>query len=162
MDLEKKNAIDQLLREASRAARAKALEKAADLASKALALDENNLKALDLMGYIRFFQQQYRESESCCRRALQIAPDHAYALSGLGMSLARQERLEEGLEMMTRAMEVKPDWPEPYWDMAVVLLASGDEKRAVQILERGKINAPSASTRFQGLLSKIRDRNKGR
>jgi Flp pilus assembly protein TadD len=159
---EKKNAIDRLLADAGRAASAKALEKAADLASKALALDENHLKALDLMGFIRFFQGEYRESEACCRRALQVKPEHAYALSGLGMSLARQGRLEEGLEMMTRAMTVKPDWPEPYWDMAVILLESGDRERAAQILERGQTNAPSAARRFQGLLLKIQNEDEGR
>jgi tetratricopeptide (TPR) repeat protein len=149
--------IQTLLVEARQAAEAKALDRAADKLKAVLELDPNNLRALDMMGYVRFFQKSYDDSESFCRKALAIKPDHAFAHAGLGMSLAKQGQLEAGVSALHQAMEIQPDWPEPYWDLAVALKEAGHYREALDTLERGTVNCPSSRGRFERLASHIRD-----
>jgi tetratricopeptide (TPR) repeat protein len=148
--------VNDLLVEAAKAAQSRRLDEADALLSRVLSLHPNNLKALDLMGFVRFFQRRYEECERLCRKALQIKPDHAYAMSGLGMALARQNKLDEGIEMLERAAETSPEWPEPYWDAAVILLEANEKIRAEAILQKGICCAPKSRGRFEKLLTKIR------
>ena len=127
------------------------------LLSQLLALEPKHLNALDLMGFVLFFQGRYAECESYCLRALEIAPRHVYALNGLGMALSRQGHLERGVEVMTQAIEINPTWPEPYWDMAVVLIEAGEAARAIEVLARGIANIPASRARFERLLNRIKD-----
>jgi tetratricopeptide (TPR) repeat protein len=149
--------IQNLLVEARQAAEAKALDRAAEKLKAVLRLDPNNLRAIDLMGYVRFFQKRYNDSEAFCRKALAIQPDHAFAHAGLGMSLAKQGQLEAGVAALHRAMEIQPNWPEPYWDLAVALKDAGKPKEALDTLEQGTVNCPSSRGRFERLASHIRD-----
>ena len=84
--------LKELLDRASQAARDKNLDRAIALLDQALEIDPNHVRALDLLGFVRYFEGRYEESEACCRRALELLPDHPYALNGLGNSLARQGR----------------------------------------------------------------------
>jgi tetratricopeptide (TPR) repeat protein len=148
--------IDSLLTKAKRAAESRRLDEAEALLLQVLTLCSDNLKALDLLGFVRFFQGRYEECEKLCLRALEIKPDHAYAMSGLGMSLARQHKLDEGIAMLERAMATSPAWPEPYWDAAVILFEAGETVRAEAILQKGLQCAPKSHDRFEKLLSTIR------
>jgi protein O-GlcNAc transferase len=158
MPTEDNNSVDDLLTLASKAAESKRLDEADELLSQVLTLSPENLRALDLLGFVRFFQGRYEECENLCRQALIIKPDHAYAMSGLGMALARQNKLEAGVQMLERAMDTSPAWPEPYWDAAVILLEAGDKARAASFLQRGIRFAPKSRARFEKLLLKIRQR----
>ena len=149
--------IDSLLREAADAANEKRLDDADRLLTEVLRRAPDQVKALDLLGFVRFFQQRYPECEQLCRRVLEIEPGHAYALSGLGMASARQGRLEEGIALLHRAMAAAPTWTEPYWDAAVLLLESGQTDRARETLQAGLKNAPKGAPRFRKLLARIAD-----
>lgn len=148
--------VEQLLFAARQAVQEERLDTAASIITTALQAEPDHIGALDLLGFVRFFQKQYEECEQCCRRVLDLKPGHAYALSGLGMALARQGRLEEGVTMLEQAMTAKPAWPEPYWDLAVILLEAGDKARAAAVLNRGKTNAPDAAARFDKLLPRTK------
>jgi tetratricopeptide (TPR) repeat protein len=146
----------ELLKEAQLAVNRRQLASAETLLTRVLDDDPDNLQALDLMGFVLFFQKKYGESEACCREALRVKPGHVYALNGLGLSLARQGKLDAGIEMLEKAMAADPSWPEPYWDMAVVLIEAEQRERAVQVLEMGISRIPESRNRFETLLRKIR------
>ena len=148
-------APDLLLKKASQAASARDLDEAERCLLIVLEKEPNQIKALDLMGFVRFFQKRYSECEQLCRRVLDLEPGRAYALSGLGMALARQGKLDEGIEMLHAAMEKSPAWTEPYWDAAVLFIEIRDYPRARAILEQGLQKAPSGTARFQKLLAEI-------
>ena len=107
------------------------------------------------MGFVRFFQKRYAESEACCLKVLSIKPDHAYALSGLGMNQARLGRLDEGIKSLRRAMEIQPGWSEPYWDLAIVLKDGRRYDDAVDTLNEGIRWCPSQRDRFERLKAHI-------
>lgn len=149
------NTIEQLLVQASAAAEAKQLEGAATLLDQVLAQDANNLRALDLFGFVRFFQNRFSEAEQYCRRALVIKPNHAYALKGLGLCLAKQGKLEEGITSLERAIGNAPGWFDPYWDLAIVLNDAGRYEQAVGVLERGQRMVPDKRSELASFAARI-------
>jgi len=150
-----------LLERAAEAARNKDLPRAGELLAQALELDPEHVRALDLLGFVRYFEGRYDESEACCRKALAILPDHPYALNGLGNSLARQQRIDEALPAFERAMTLGPRWFDPYWDMALALDRAGRSTEALEVLERGEreVPDPAKRKRLAKLADKIRARN---
>lgn len=148
---------DERLELATEAAKKQRFSEAANLLESLLADAPDNLRALDLFGFVRFFQSRYEEAETCCRRALALKPDHAYAMKGLGLCLARQNRLDEGVEMLEGAIALKPKWFDPYWDLAVVLSEGQRHEEALAVLGRGQISIPERRTAFAQLAARIRE-----
>lgn len=153
--MREKETIFRLLEEAKKAVQRKDLDRAAEVLTTALAIDPGDIPCLDLMGFVRFFQRRYEESESCSRAVLEKAPNNAYALAGLGMSLARQGRLEEGIGHLERAISITKKWAEPYWDLAIVLKEAARYDEALTLLERGMASCPESRERFERLVRHI-------
>jgi tetratricopeptide (TPR) repeat protein len=150
--------LGDLLTKARDAARAKRYTEAVAILESLLGEDPQNLRALDLAGYVEFFRGNPEKAEGYCRRALEIRPDHAYALSGLGSCLSRQGRLDEALASFERAIEARPDWFEPRFDMAVALDRGGRCEQALEVLERARERFPEESFRIDGLADRIRSK----
>ncbi len=141
---------------AKKAALEKEFTLADTLLQELLDREPASLKGLDLLGFVRFFQKRYTEAEACCRKALELKPDHAYALKGLGLSLARQGRLEEGVAALQSAIGCRPQWFDPYWDLAVVLLEHNQDDKALEVLYRGQAHVPAKHHRFAALINRIK------
>jgi len=152
---DKEEPIAALLSAASKAASSRQLDAAEPLLLQALGREPNNLNALDLLGYVYFFQGRYAECARLCEKALTIQPGHPYALSGLGMALAKQGDVALGIEKLEAAMTAAPEQPEPYWDAAVLLIEAQEPMRAASILKKGIEFSPRNASRFSALLSKI-------
>ncbi len=148
--------LPELLRQATVAAQSRRLDAACELLEQVLAQDPANLRALDLFGFVRFFQGRFTEAEQYCRRALELAPDHAYAHKGLGLCLARQGRVDEGEQELQRAITLKPGWFDPYWDLAVVLREAGRPDDALAVLARAQVAVPRQRARLLGFSRRIR------
>lgn len=150
------------LAQAKQAARAGLLDEADALLAEVLAGEQDNVQALDLCGFVRFFQGRFAEAEGCCRRVLELDPQHAYAHKGLGLCLARQGRLDEGVAELEQAIRLKPWWLDPYWDLAVVLDEGGRPGDALKVLARGQVAVPAVGRqRLLGLAARIRARLEG-
>ncbi|MCP4674638.1 MAG: tetratricopeptide repeat protein [Deltaproteobacteria bacterium] len=146
---------EQLLRQAGKAAKEGRLDEAGALVEQVLEVDSSDLKALSLLGFVRFFQKRYSESEIINRQVLDIDPYYVYALSGLGSCLARQGRLDEARESFEKAIALKPTWSEPYWDLAVAFKDHGRTEVALAVLAIGMNAVPDARQRFSKLIAKI-------
>jgi tetratricopeptide (TPR) repeat protein len=107
--------------------------------------------ALDLMGFVLFFQKRYAEAETWCVKSLGCYPDNTYAMNGYGLCLAKQGRLEEGLGSIRRAMEAKPSWFDPYWDYLVTCGEHGRKDLAAPILAEALRRFPGARARLSQL-----------
>lgn len=157
VDKSSKDTIDTLLKSAKKAAKQRDFVEAESILVECLARVPGHLDALDLMGFVLFFQKKYADCESYCRRALEIEPEHVYALNGLGMALSRQGEIEAGVAAMEQAMALKPTWPEPYWDMSIILIEAGEKSRAIEVLNKGIKRIPSSKVRFESLLLRIKN-----
>jgi len=113
---------------------------------------------LDLFGFVRFFQGSFAEAEAHCRNALRVDPDRAYAHKGLGLCLARQGKIEEGIVSIERAITLRPSWFDPYWDLAVVLSDVGRFDEAIDILAQGAAMVPSRQKDFRKFQTSLRQR----
>jgi tetratricopeptide (TPR) repeat protein len=117
--------------------------------------DPGHKGALDLMGFVLFFQKRYAEAEACCVKSLDRYPDNAYAMNGRGLCLAKQGRVEEGLGSIRRAMEAKPAWFEPYWDYLVTCGEHGRKDLAEPILSEALRRFPRAQARLSLLAERF-------
>ena len=115
---------------------------------------------LDLAGFVCFFLGDYLATETYCRRALAVKPDHAYACKGLGLALARQGRVDEGVQSLERAIALAPGWVDSYWDLAVALLEAGRPDEALQAVERAEKAVPAEANRLRALAQTIRVRGR--
>jgi tetratricopeptide (TPR) repeat protein len=68
---------------------------------------------LNAMGYVYFQLKDYEQCQEVNTKALEIDPDDAYALKGLGICLATLGREEEGIELLKKA--VTPVLPGILW-----------------------------------------------
>jgi tetratricopeptide (TPR) repeat protein len=143
------------LTEAHAAANCGQFERAERLLLEVLAEDASNLLALDTLGFVQYFLGRPDQAEQACRHALAIAPDRAYSNKGLGLCLAKQGKLDEGIPFLHRAIELEPVWFDPRWDLAVVLTEAGRYQEALTVLDDGERVLPSAAPRFNDLRRQI-------
>jgi tetratricopeptide (TPR) repeat protein len=116
-----------------------------------LAVEPTNLELLDLGGFVAFFLGDYLSTEDFCRKALAVKPDHSYACKGLGLGLARQGRVDEGVASLEAAIALSPQWVDPYWDLAITLMDAGRTDDALQVIERAVQASPSDTQRLRSL-----------
>ena len=152
--------LDTIIQQARTAINEHALGDARESINRGLALAPENLTLLDLGGFVCFFLGDYLATESYCRRALAVKSDHAYACKGLGLALARQGRVEEGVQSLERAIALAPEWVDSYWDLAVTLLEAGRSDEALQAVERGETAVPAEAKRLRSLAQTIRTRGR--
>ena len=153
-------AVDTIIEQARAAINQHLLGDAREKIKQGLALAPDNLTLLDLAGFVCFFLGDYLATETYCRRALAVKPDHAYACKGLGLALARQGRVDEGVQSLERAIALAPGWVDSYWDLAVALLEAGRPDEALQAVERAEKAVPAEANRLRALAQTIRVRGR--
>jgi tetratricopeptide (TPR) repeat protein len=104
--------------------------------------DPGDLSALDLIGFALYFQGKFEESETICRRCLELDENRAYAHKGLGLCLAKRGRIIEAIVSLERAIALKPGWFDPYWDLAVSLVDARRFTEAIALARRGREALP--------------------
>jgi TolB-like protein/predicted Zn-dependent protease len=91
-----------------------ALERAFELAHKALALDDTLPWAHALLSWIYLDKQQPEEALAAAEQAIALAPSFADSYVVQGSILSRVGRLEEGLRSLEKAMRLNPRPPAWY------------------------------------------------
>jgi tetratricopeptide (TPR) repeat protein len=147
--------VSKLYGAALQHAKAGALKQAASILEQILELDPDHLKSLDLMGYVQYFLKNPEAAILCCKAALRIKPNHAYALKGLGLSLAACGKVDEGVGHIQKAISFAPAYFDPYWDLAVTLARAGRTEDAIQQVETTLHTFPEKRERLLFLKSKI-------
>jgi len=144
-----------LFAQAREAADEHRFEEAQRLLLRAHELCPEDLRVIDLAGFVCFNLRDYKAAEDYNRRALALVPDHAFAHNGLGLSLARQGKLDEGCAAIERAIALAPRWYDPYHDMAVVLAEAGRHDGARAVLDRGAAAMPEAKPQFEDIKRRL-------
>jgi Tfp pilus assembly protein PilF len=81
--------------------------------------------------------RQYEQAISLYKQSIEVYPT-AEAHTFLGWTYSFQERLDEAIEECHRAIEVDPDFGNPYNDIGVYLMQKGRFVEALPWLEKAK------------------------
>lgn len=117
--------------------RAGDLLQAKQLFIQALASDENDLKALNCLGFVLYQLKEYEYGEAVCRKAISVSPGNAYAYKGLGLHCAKNGKVAEGVSFIHKALELSTDFVDAYYDLAVIHYEAGSFDKARESLELG-------------------------
>jgi len=125
--------------------------KAEEAARKALALDENLAEAHGALGltYILFAPSNFALGDRELRHAIELSPSLAVAHLYLGVSLARQGRLDESLEELPKARELDPLSSIIARLAALPYYLKRDYVRALELLRQANELGPALSTTFE-------------
>jgi adenylate cyclase len=85
------------------------LGRAEALATKALALDLSEVRALIILGRINIFRHHYKEAQEEIERAIAINPNDAESLAGRGNVLMWLGRTDAAIEALERAQRIDPE-----------------------------------------------------
>ena len=123
---------------------AKALERAAELARKALELDESCAEAHALLGYYHLLSGRHDDAIAAGERSVELSPNHADNAANLACSLVVSGRPADAATHMRNAMRLSPVYPTWYLNilgLAYHLLGQDDE--AEKVLEAALRREPA-------------------
>jgi adenylate cyclase len=90
------------------------LKRAADLARKALELDEDCADAHALLGYYHLLQGAHDKAAAAGERAVALNPNHADNAANLACTYAVADRPAEAIPLLQRAIRLSPIYPAWY------------------------------------------------
>jgi TolB-like protein/DNA-binding SARP family transcriptional activator len=94
------------------------LERAAESARMAVALDQNDSECHETLGWILLHCKSFELSEQCYRRALELNPNSPDELASMGALCGYLGRPEEGIDWLERAKRIDPFFdPTWYWHL---------------------------------------------
>src|SRR5947199_9016103 len=85
------------------------LSRAEELATKALSLDDSEVRAHIILGHIHLFHQRYNEAQAEIERAITINPNDAHGLAGRGNILLWLGQTDAAIEALEQAQRIDPD-----------------------------------------------------
>lgn len=107
--------------------------------------DPDNSQALNALGYtLADRTERYQEAYGYIKRALEISPDDYYILDSMGWVLYRLGRLDESIEYLRKALEMRAD-PEIAAHLGEVLWVKGDKESAKTIWDTALKETPDDS-----------------
>jgi len=115
----------------------KCMERAAELAQKALALDDTLDLPHSLLGNIYLMKRQYEKAVAEAKRAVALNPNGADAHAHLGMTLNYVGRREEAIALLNKAIRLNPIPPNWYsFTLGEAYFLAGQYEEAVAAYKR--------------------------
>jgi TolB-like protein/DNA-binding winged helix-turn-helix (wHTH) protein len=85
------------------------LSRAGEMANKALSLNDSEVRARVILGYIHIFHQQYEQAKTEIERAIAINPNDAHGLAGRGNILVWLGQTDAAIETLELAQRIDPE-----------------------------------------------------
>lgn len=105
--------------------------------------DDNNATALNALGYtLADRTDRYEEAYGYIQRAYELSPNDFYILDSMGWVLYRLGRLDEAVEYLQKALELRND-PEIAAHLGEVLWVRGDRQAAKDIWDTALKDTPT-------------------
>lgn len=101
-------------------------------------------------------EKDWPTAEKFLRRALEVAPNDAWALNGLAAMTAQRGRTDEAVKLFEQAISANPDLPNPYYGLGVTFQRSGDPDLAARALDRLFANAQLQDVRSKTVFDQAR------
>ncbi|MCI5049874.1 MAG: sulfotransferase [Rickettsiales bacterium] len=122
---------------AQRRAQAKGKEKQANQQKQVVSLQQVLAMALNLIQ-----KGDLAQAEAACRQVLAKHPDNHDALQLLGVIAGRYEKWVDSANLMQRSLEVKPDQPNVWFNLARAYFNIGEFDRAINANSQAAIMQP--------------------
>lgn len=121
-----------------------ARKRAYEKAGRALELDPELSLPYAILGLLQVVDRRYEEALASARRAVTLGPGNAEAQVALGYVLLFAGNRSEATAAIESALQIDPNLSAIDRQVAgLVFLLNGDDDRAIEILERGRKDAPS-------------------
>jgi adenylate cyclase len=115
------------------------LDRAVELAERALALDPSTVPAHVILSFINLRQGRLAEALVAAERAVEFAPNVEFPHMALGAVLAGQGRFVAAMQSVARAMRLNPKAdPGVLASVAAVNFAAGRTEKAVELWEQAR------------------------
>ena len=101
-------------------------------------------------------QKDWPTAEKFLRRALEIAPNDAWALNGLAAITAQRGQTDEAVKLFEQAMAANPDVPNPYYGLGVTFHRTGKPDLAARALDRLFARARAQDARAKHVFDQAR------
>ncbi|MBW1802266.1 MAG: tetratricopeptide repeat protein, partial [Deltaproteobacteria bacterium] len=113
------------------------LERAFELAQKAIALDDSLSQAHALLGKVLLWKKQHEQAIAELNMTLTLNPNYADGLAGLGEILYFAGRAEEAIGLIKKAMHLNPKYPVWYLlNLGHAYFLAGRYEEAIATLKR--------------------------
>ncbi|MCP4213546.1 MAG: radical SAM protein [bacterium] len=107
--------------------------------SRALESQPDDIKLLNMLGFIHFNLENYNQCETANRKVLELDPNNAYALKGLGLCLCNLAQVEDGIKLLQQSIQhATDDFLDPFFDLALILGEVGRKEEGIKVLEEGR------------------------
>jgi predicted O-linked N-acetylglucosamine transferase (SPINDLY family) len=100
-------------------------------------------ETLDNLGVALLAQGRYAEAEACCRKALELAPDFAIALTNLGTCLRHQGKFTEAIDVAVRSVNLAPDNGAAWCNLIALLRDAGRYESAIAVGRQALARLPT-------------------
>jgi len=110
--------------------------------------------ALEIMARLQLLVGQSAEAVACWEKALELAPNYAYAYDGLGTVAVQRGEFERAVTWFRKSLALRPASPKTRLDLAKALIKSGRLDEAVGTLER-HVELDPSSAEGQVLLGQV-------
>jgi adenylate cyclase len=115
-----------------------ALQRAKDLATKAINLDEFQSDAYALLGMVYTYSGRYDLAISQLNQAIEINPNDAYAHSYRGQVMLWSGRVDDAIQSMEIALRFDPNRsPGDFMFLGIGYYLKGQYDKAINVLEKG-------------------------
>jgi len=120
------------------------LERAFELAQKAVALDDALPMAHSILGWVQCWKKQHDQAVAEVERAIALDPNDADAYARLAHILKIVGRSEEAIEAMKKAMRLNPHHPPFYlFELGFAYYLTGRNEEAIAALKKSLTSDPN-------------------
>jgi tetratricopeptide (TPR) repeat protein len=105
-------------------------------------------------------ERNFDRAEACYRRALELDPALANALTNLGNLMYRRGRVDEAENYYVRALQIDPEQPEAFYNLGFLLYDRGDAGAAVLNFRRALRSDPGFADAHFNLAMALSDLDK--
>ncbi len=119
------------------------MDRAEELAQRALELDPLNPNGHMILAYVHFYRERPAEAIAAAERAVELNPNSEFAHAALGLTLAQAGRTVSALQSISRALRLNPrSSSNVLMTVAYVNFGAGRRKQAEELLERVRLSGP--------------------
>ncbi len=123
--------IGHMLKEAHLRHQQGCLDEAEMLYEKVLSHDKKHAEVEYLYGALKLQRGDLEAAISHSGRAVKLQPDHAGALSNLGLAYAETDREEQAIDCYRKALDLDPRFSQAHFNLARLLYKQGEIEQAI-------------------------------